>query len=59
MNDLKKQFPIGHTAGDKNKDAPCTLEEIERAQKDLLERSLQMVKIKTEIQKSNIYQLQN
>lgn len=37
-------MPTGHTANEKNDDAPCTLEEIERAQKDLLERGLQMVK---------------
>ncbi|XP_026202447.1 ellis-van Creveld syndrome protein isoform X2 [Anabas testudineus] len=42
LNDLKKQFPIGNT--EKNEDAPCSLEEIERAQKDLLERGLQMCK---------------
>ncbi|XP_038552015.1 ellis-van Creveld syndrome protein [Micropterus salmoides] len=42
LNELKTQLPTGHTASDKNDDAPCTLEEIERAQKDLLERGLQV-----------------
>ncbi|XP_049894027.1 evC complex member EVC [Epinephelus moara] len=42
LNELKKQLPTGHTASEKNDDAPCTLEEIERAQKDLLERGLQV-----------------
>ncbi|XP_042351685.1 ellis-van Creveld syndrome protein [Plectropomus leopardus] len=42
LNELKKQLPKGHTASDTNDDAPCTLEEIERAQKDLLERGLQV-----------------
>ncbi|XP_029006582.1 evC complex member EVC [Betta splendens] len=44
LSDLKKQFPIGHHIGEKNEDTPCTLEEIERAQKDLLECGLQMSK---------------
>ncbi|XP_070759048.1 evC complex member EVC [Enoplosus armatus] len=42
LNELKKQLPTGHAASEKNYDAPCTLEEIERAQKDLLERGLQV-----------------
>uniref|UniRef100_UPI0037E842EA evC complex member EVC n=1 Tax=Semicossyphus pulcher TaxID=241346 RepID=UPI0037E842EA len=42
LNELKKQLPTGHTASEKNNDAPCTLEEIERAQKDLVERGLQV-----------------
>uniref|UniRef100_G3NZZ6 EvC ciliary complex subunit 1 n=1 Tax=Gasterosteus aculeatus TaxID=69293 RepID=G3NZZ6_GASAC len=42
LNELKKQLPTGHTASEKNNDAPCTLEEIERAQKDLLERGFQV-----------------
>ncbi|XP_059184914.1 evC complex member EVC [Centropristis striata] len=42
LNELKEQLPTGHTASEKNDDAPCTLEEIERAQKDLLEHGLQM-----------------
>lgn len=37
---------MGQTTTEKNDDAPCTLEEIERAQKDLLERGLQMVQVK-------------
>ncbi|XP_056242391.1 evC complex member EVC [Seriola aureovittata] len=41
LNELKKQLPPGQTAREKSDDAPCTLEEIERAQKDLLERGLQ------------------
>ncbi|KAM9362382.1 evC complex member EVC [Symphorus nematophorus] len=44
LNELKKQWPTGHTASEKNDDAPCTLEEIERAQKDLLEHGLQVSK---------------
>ncbi|XP_067360372.1 evC complex member EVC [Channa argus] len=44
LNELKKQLLIGYTEGEKNEDGPCTLEEIERAQKDLLERGLQMSK---------------
>ncbi|XP_053172161.1 evC complex member EVC [Scomber japonicus] len=44
LDKLKKQFPAGHTASEKPVDAPCTLEEIERAQKDLLEHGLQMSK---------------
>ncbi|XP_073324485.1 evC complex member EVC [Pagrus major] len=44
LNELKKQFPTGHTASEKNDDAPCTLEEIERTQKDLLEQGLQVSK---------------
>ncbi|XP_070702526.1 evC complex member EVC [Pempheris klunzingeri] len=42
LNELKKQLPTGHTASKENDDASCTLEEIERAQKDLLERGLQV-----------------
>uniref|UniRef100_A0A8C2WPI2 Ellis-van Creveld syndrome protein n=1 Tax=Cyclopterus lumpus TaxID=8103 RepID=A0A8C2WPI2_CYCLU len=42
LNELKKQWPTGHTASEKKDGAPCTLEEIERAQKDLLERGLQV-----------------
>ncbi|XP_054473422.1 evC complex member EVC [Anoplopoma fimbria] len=41
LNELKKQLPTDHTASEKKDDAPCTLEEIERAQKDLLEHGLQ------------------
>ncbi|XP_030276263.1 ellis-van Creveld syndrome protein [Sparus aurata] len=44
LNELKKQFPASHTASEKNDDAPCTLEEIERAQKDFLEHGLQVSK---------------
>lgn len=39
-------MPKGHSDSEKDSDAPCTLEEIERAQKDLLERGLQVVKAK-------------
>ncbi|XP_037346801.2 evC complex member EVC isoform X1 [Pungitius pungitius] len=42
LNELKKQLPTGHTASEKTNDAPCTLEEIERAQKDLLEQGFQV-----------------
>ncbi|KAJ4926717.1 hypothetical protein JOQ06_014464 [Pogonophryne albipinna] len=42
LNELKKQLPKGHNDSEKDNDAPCTLEEIERAQKDLLERGLQV-----------------
>ncbi|KAF1391380.1 hypothetical protein PFLUV_G00041520 [Perca fluviatilis] len=42
LNELKKQLPTSHTASEKNYDTPCTLEEIERAQKDFLERGLQV-----------------
>ncbi|KAM7422182.1 hypothetical protein PAMA_010314 [Pampus argenteus] len=44
LDKLKKQLPTGHTVSEKTIDAPCTLEEIERAQKDLLEHGLQMSK---------------
>ncbi|XP_008282721.1 ellis-van Creveld syndrome protein [Stegastes partitus] len=44
LNELKKQLPTGQTVSEKSHDAPCTLEEIERAQKDLLERGLQTSK---------------
>uniref|UniRef100_A0A3Q0SES2 EvC ciliary complex subunit 1 n=1 Tax=Amphilophus citrinellus TaxID=61819 RepID=A0A3Q0SES2_AMPCI len=44
LNELRKQLPTGQTVSDKSHDAPCTLEEIERTQKDLLERGLQMAK---------------
>nr|XP_046240304.1 ellis-van Creveld syndrome protein isoform X2 [Scatophagus argus] len=42
LNELKKLLPTDHTANEKNDDAPCTLEEIERAQKDFLEHGLQV-----------------
>ncbi|XP_041672290.1 ellis-van Creveld syndrome protein isoform X2 [Cheilinus undulatus] len=42
LNDLMKQLLAGHTANEKNDDAPCTLEEIERSQKDLVEHGLQV-----------------
>uniref|UniRef100_A0A3P8S101 EvC ciliary complex subunit 1 n=1 Tax=Amphiprion percula TaxID=161767 RepID=A0A3P8S101_AMPPE len=44
LNDLKKQLPTGQTVSEKSHNAPCMLEEIERAQKDLLERGLQTSK---------------
>lgn len=44
LNELKEQLPTGYAVSEKNDDAPCTLEEIERAQKDLLELGLQVVK---------------
>lgn len=42
-----------HTTSEKKDDAPCTLEEIERTQKDLLERGLQVVKLDGKTQKAN------
>ncbi|XP_068598903.1 evC complex member EVC [Brachionichthys hirsutus] len=45
VNELKKQFPPLQFASEKKDDAPCTLEEIERAQKDLLERGLQVSRL--------------
>nr|XP_061788351.1 evC complex member EVC isoform X2 [Nerophis lumbriciformis] len=44
VEELRKQRPRGRAPSDDNADAPCTLEEIERAQKDFLERNLQMSK---------------
>uniref|UniRef100_A0A3Q1EFI9 EvC ciliary complex subunit 1 n=1 Tax=Acanthochromis polyacanthus TaxID=80966 RepID=A0A3Q1EFI9_9TELE len=44
LNDLKKELPTGQTVTEKSHNAPCTLEEIERAQKDLLEYGLQTSK---------------
>lgn len=52
LNELKKPLLTGHTAHEKNHDAPCTLEEIERTQKDLLERGLQVVKAERKTQKA-------
>ncbi|XP_032368604.1 ellis-van Creveld syndrome protein [Etheostoma spectabile] len=42
LNELKKQLSTSPTTSEKNDDAPCTLEEIERAQKDFLEHGLQV-----------------
>ncbi|XP_026162852.1 ellis-van Creveld syndrome protein [Mastacembelus armatus] len=44
VSELKKLLATVHTAAERNGDAPCTLEEIERAQKDFLEGGLQMSK---------------
>ncbi|XP_077386908.1 evC complex member EVC [Festucalex cinctus] len=44
VEELKKQLPKGHIATDDSVDVPCTLEEMERSQKDFLECSLQMSK---------------
>ncbi|KAG7494061.1 ellis-van Creveld syndrome protein [Solea senegalensis] len=44
INELKKLLSSDQIVVEKNDNAPCTLEEIERAQKDHLERSLQMSK---------------
>ncbi|CAN9512397.1 unnamed protein product [Ophioblennius macclurei] len=41
ISELRKQLPTGQTVNQKSHDASCTLEEIERAQKDLLERGIQ------------------
>lgn len=46
LNQLKKALPSGLIAGEKNDDLSCTLEEVERTQKDLLESGLQVVKSK-------------
>lgn len=48
MEELKKQLPTGHAVSDDSVDAECTLEEMERSQKDFLEGSLQMVGIHPE-----------
>lgn len=52
LNDLRKPLLTGHTASGKSDDAPCTLEEIERTQKDLLERGFQVVKTERKSQKA-------
>ncbi|XP_068171523.1 evC complex member EVC [Antennarius striatus] len=44
VNELKKQLPPLQTASEKNDDS-CSLEEVERAQKDLLERGLQVSRL--------------
>ncbi|XP_041837161.1 ellis-van Creveld syndrome protein [Melanotaenia boesemani] len=44
LDELRKQLPAAQTVNEKSHDTPCSLEEIERAQKDLLERNLQMSK---------------
>ncbi|CAI5688389.1 unnamed protein product [Oreochromis niloticus] len=44
LNELRKQLTAGQVVSEKSHDDPCTLEEIERSQKDLLERGLQMSK---------------
>ncbi|XP_051931742.1 evC complex member EVC isoform X2 [Hippocampus zosterae] len=44
VEELTKQLPTGHAVSDDGVDAPCTLEEMERSQKDFLEGSLQMSK---------------
>ncbi|XP_061544806.1 evC complex member EVC-like isoform X1 [Phycodurus eques] len=44
VEELKKQLQTGHGCSDDSVDSPCTLEEMERSQKDFLERSLQMSK---------------
>ncbi|XP_061147154.1 evC complex member EVC [Syngnathus typhle] len=44
LEELKKQLPTARTTSDDNLDAPCTLEEMERSQKNILESSLQMSK---------------
>ncbi|XP_029906468.1 ellis-van Creveld syndrome protein isoform X2 [Myripristis murdjan] len=48
LDEVKKQLPTGQTASEKNEDlsadTSCTLEEIERAQKDLLEHGLQIIR---------------
>ncbi|XP_061584632.1 evC complex member EVC [Cololabis saira] len=44
LNDLRKLLPTVQTVSEKSSDGHCSLEEIERAQKDLFERGLQMCK---------------
>lgn len=44
LNELRKMLPSGQTGKQTIHDASCSLEEIERAQKDLIECSLQMSK---------------
>ncbi|XP_024125412.1 ellis-van Creveld syndrome protein isoform X2 [Oryzias melastigma] len=44
LNDLRKQSPASQTLSKESFDVPCSLEEIERAQKDLLEHGLEMSK---------------
>ncbi|XP_061687715.1 evC complex member EVC [Syngnathoides biaculeatus] len=44
VEELKKQLPTGDTCSDDDVYSPCTLEEMERSQKDFLEHSLQMSK---------------
>lgn len=46
LNELRKQFLSSQTISEKSHDALCTLEEIERAQKDFLEHGLQTVRRK-------------
>lgn len=57
LNELKKPLFTGHTARENDDDAPCTLEEIERTQKDLLEHGLQVVKAEGNHRKQIIQQL--
>uniref|UniRef100_A0A096M1R9 EvC ciliary complex subunit 1 n=1 Tax=Poecilia formosa TaxID=48698 RepID=A0A096M1R9_POEFO len=44
LNELRKPLATGQTTKETIQDASCSLEEIERAQKDLLERNLQTSK---------------
>ncbi|RVE72384.1 hypothetical protein OJAV_G00039960 [Oryzias javanicus] len=44
LNDLRKRSPASQTLSKESLDVPCSLEEIERAQKDLLEHGLEMSK---------------
>ncbi|XP_028261940.1 ellis-van Creveld syndrome protein isoform X2 [Parambassis ranga] len=44
LNELRKQFLTSQPISEKSHDALCTLEEIERAQKDFLEHGLQTAK---------------
>uniref|UniRef100_A0A672HVQ5 EvC ciliary complex subunit 1 n=1 Tax=Salarias fasciatus TaxID=181472 RepID=A0A672HVQ5_SALFA len=41
ISELRKQLPTGQAVTENSHDASCTLEEIERAQKELLERGIQ------------------
>lgn len=44
LTKLRKELPINQTTNETSPDASCSLEEIERAQKDHFERSLQTVR---------------
>lgn len=45
LNEHKKMLLTGRAASEEQEDPSCTLEEVERSQKDLLERDLQEVKL--------------
>lgn len=45
LNEHKKMLLNSRAASEEQEDPSCTLEEVERSQKDLLERDLQEVKL--------------